>query len=54
MDNSSDPTIKFNENGYCNYCTTELNRKDNVYFPNEKGKQKERRTKREKRILFGQ
>ena len=40
MDNASDPTIKFNENGYCNYCTTELNRKDNVYFPNEKGKQK--------------
>ena len=40
MDNSSDPTIKFDENGYCNYCTTELNRKDNVYFPNEEGKQK--------------
>lgn len=40
MDNASDPTIKFDENGYCNYCTTELNRKDNVYFPNEEGKQK--------------
>ena len=40
MDNASDPTITFDENGYCNYCTTELNRKDNVYFPNEEGKQK--------------
>lgn len=38
MDNASDPTITFDENGYCNYCTTELNRKDNVYFPNEEGK----------------
>ena len=38
MDNASDPTITFDENGYCNYCTTELNRKEKVYFPNEEGK----------------
>ena len=40
MDNASDPTIRFDENGYCNYCTTELERKNKVYFPNEEGKQK--------------
>lgn len=40
MDNASDDTITFDENGYCNYCTEALNRKDNVYFPNEEGQQK--------------
>jgi N-acetyl sugar amidotransferase len=40
MDNASDETIVFDKNGYCNYCTDELNRKDSVYFPNELGKQK--------------
>jgi len=40
MDNASDDTISFDEHGYCNYCTTELNRKDSVYFPNKKGQEK--------------
>ncbi|MEL3901250.1 MAG: N-acetyl sugar amidotransferase [Treponema phagedenis] len=40
MDNASDDTITFDENGYCNYCSKELARKDMVYFPNEEGKKK--------------
>ena len=40
MDNASDDTIRFDEHGYCNYCTTELNRKPRVYFPNKEGKEK--------------
>ncbi len=37
MDNSSDSTITFNENGECNYCTDALATMQNVYFPNEEG-----------------
>lgn len=40
MDNFSDPTITFDENGYCDYCSTQLKRKDEVYFPNEIGEKK--------------
>ena len=40
MDNSSDTTIRFNEAGECNYCTTALSQIGEVYFPNETGKQK--------------
>ena len=40
MDNASDTTIRFDEKGHCNYCTTELEHKDKVYFPNEEGKKK--------------
>ena len=40
MDNKSDSTIRFDNNGYCSYCTDALNRMDNVYFPNEIGKEK--------------
>lgn len=40
MDNSSDDKITFDENGYCNYCTKELERKNQVYFPNEEGKKR--------------
>ena len=40
MDNASDDTITFDENGYCNYCTKELERKDSVYFPNKEGQEK--------------
>lgn len=40
MDNRSDQTITFDENGYCNYCTEALSRKDKVYFPNEIGQKK--------------
>lgn len=40
MDNSSDKTITFDENGYCRYCSTSLAIKNKVYFPNEIGKRK--------------
>lgn len=40
MDDSSDPYITFDKNGYCNYCTTALKRRATWYYPNEKGKQK--------------
>jgi N-acetyl sugar amidotransferase len=40
MDNISDETIRFEEDGTCNYCNDALKAKDNVYFPNEKGKMK--------------
>jgi len=40
MDNSSDNKIRFDSNGYCNYCTAALEIKDHVYFPNDIGKQK--------------
>lgn len=38
MDNASDKTIYFDENGYCNYCTKALNRMKTTYFPNEEGR----------------
>ncbi len=40
MDNKSDDTIKFDENGFCNYCTDALSLKNRVYFPNEEGEKK--------------
>lgn len=40
MDDASDPTIKFNESGICNYCSQALNIKDKVYFPNTEGQKK--------------
>ena len=40
MDNTSDDTITFDENGYCNYCTKELERKNSVYFPNQEGQKR--------------
>lgn len=40
MDNNSDNTITFNENGECNYCSKALKEKANCYFPNELGKKK--------------
>ena len=40
MDNRSDSTITFDENGYCNYCTQALEEMDRVYFPNEEGQRK--------------
>ena len=39
MDSASDHTISFDEHGVCNYCRDVEKRKDNEYFPNEKGKQ---------------
>ena len=38
MDDSSDTTILFDNQGYCNYCTNALAQKDNIYFPNLQGK----------------
>ncbi len=40
MDDSSDPTIRFDEHGHCNYCTTALAEKDSLYFPNQEGKRR--------------
>lgn len=40
MDNSSDDTIVFDENGVCEYCTRAINERPNVYFPNEEGQAK--------------
>lgn len=40
MDNASDPTIRFDEKGQCNYCTQALAEKDSLYFPNEEGARK--------------
>jgi len=40
MDNKSDDTIKFDENGFCNYCSDALSLKNRVYFPNEEGEKK--------------
>lgn len=38
MDNKSDKTIRFDQNGYCNYCTDITRRKPIEYFPNIEGK----------------
>lgn len=38
MDNRSDKTIKFFEDGTCSYCNDALNRMQYEYFPNSKGK----------------
>lgn len=40
MDTSSDEQIRFDENGYCSYCTDALDRKSKVYFPNKEGEKK--------------
>ena len=40
MDNLSDPTIMFDNEGHCNYCSDALRAKEVVYFPNDSGKKK--------------
>ena len=40
MDNASDPTITFDAEGRCNYCTDVLRRMPTEYFPNEDGKRR--------------
>ena len=41
MDNSSDNTITFDEQGFCNYCTQAYAKiNTTTYFPNEQGQQK--------------
>ena len=40
MDDCSDPFIRFDENGVCNYCTEALDKRPNWYYPNEEGSRK--------------
>lgn len=40
MDDNSDNTITFDENGICNYCTNAFVRMPKEYFPNEEGNRK--------------
>lgn len=40
MNDSADDQITFDENGYCNYCTEALAKKDTWYYPNEIGQKK--------------
>lgn len=40
MDNLSDSTIRFDEQGNCNYCNDALIARDSMYFPNDEGKRK--------------
>lgn len=41
MSDASDPTIEFDSNGYCNYCSKALNEiNTTAYFPNEEGKRR--------------
>ena len=40
MDNSSDTTIKFDEEGYCDYCNHAVKSMGSIYFPNETGAEK--------------
>lgn len=37
MDNSADPTITFDENGYCNYCIDTLKQIGKTYMPDKNG-----------------
>lgn len=37
MDNSSDDTILFDDEGYCNYCTNTLKNMKYIYYPNSEG-----------------
>ena len=58
MDNLSDPTIFFDNEGHCNYCSDALRAKEVVYFPNEIGKNKlekffdDLKTKRRKEKMY--
>lgn len=40
MDDSSDKTIQFDKNGYCNYCSTAYGQIGKIYFPGNEGKEK--------------
>ncbi len=40
MDDRSDATIKFDEKGRCDYCTSAIETRERSYFPNEEGKRK--------------
>lgn len=43
MDDSSDTTITFDSNGYCNYCSKALDQFSNIYFPNEEGENRQKK-----------
>jgi glycosyltransferase involved in cell wall biosynthesis len=40
MTDNGDPTIWFDKNGFCNYCTEALKSQPQVYFPNEEGEKR--------------
>lgn len=40
MTEKADPSITFDENGYCNYCTEAIEKSDRVYFPNAEGQKR--------------
>lgn len=40
MDDSADSTIAFDDEGFCNYCTSALKLKPKTFFPNEEGEAK--------------
>ncbi|MCI8800577.1 MAG: N-acetyl sugar amidotransferase [Lachnospiraceae bacterium] len=40
MDDSSDKTIQFDQNGHCNYCSTAFKQIGKVYFPGKEGEEK--------------
>lgn len=40
MNDQGDPSISFDADGICNYCTEALKQKDLVYFPNNEGARK--------------
>lgn len=40
MDDSSDDTIRLDENGFCNYCSDAIAYKNQTYFPNQEGGKK--------------
>ena len=41
MSDQSDPTIKFDSEGYCNYCSKTIRAiNTTIYFPNEEGKRR--------------
>ncbi len=40
MDNASDPTIRFDAEGRCDYCAKALAERDTTYFPNDEGQRR--------------
>ena len=40
MDNKSDTTIRFDKEGFCNYCSDTIKRKQREFFPGEEGANK--------------
>lgn len=40
MDDSSDPTIRFDSSGVCNYCRDAIEARKTTYFPNKEGQRK--------------